>query len=734
MDDDVDFNWNDFEFVDSGYEVDSGEDIEQENDDDNHSEGRDDFYPSDADILEETVWDSEEYFSSENSDSEGYGNKAKLRSKEFREVDTFHPRFEIGQRFFDKKLLREAIKSHAAKTKRNLKIKKNDKIRMHIKCCGNEKRKKVKPCTWLIHALKVPEEETFRIAQYISTHTCINTSKVRMVDSTFIANKYLDLFTDQPSMDLKGFRMMVKRQMGFNMSRQQSIRARKTAFTKLHGDPAEQYNSLWDFVDEVKRANPGSTCLLGLDPNGEGKFDRMYICLDAVKKGFKAGCRPIIGVDDCHLKGPYGGVLLNAVGVDPNNNLFPIAWAVVLKECNETWEWFLHILSVDLGLEERSKWTFMSDKQKGLLNAFQTMFEGSEIRHCLRHMHTNFKSGGFRGDAFKHALWNCGKALTVPQFERRMEEMGKVDPKALEWLSNKPAKHWSRSHFRTYPQCDILLNNMCESYNKMILDARSLPILSMWISLFGISMKRLQKNRDTCSEKWKGLICPKIMKILQKNIDNTRGLIAIKSDDYHYMVEVTPQEFYSVDLHEMKCGCRAWDLSGIPCTHVVAAIAEQGWDPVEFVSNCYHVATYKKVYGEVIIPSNGKSEWTKAQFTPPLPPNEGRTTGRPGTQRRKEIDEPRQNRKRKPRGKQVQISISNPKKLKRQQDTCRCSHCGVQGHNIMGCQLKKQEILRSGITNEDMNIQVNFPTSSASKLQVYRKGTKANASKIAPKD
>ncbi|KAL6541694.1 hypothetical protein OROGR_011180 [Orobanche gracilis] len=29
MDDDVDFNWNDFEFVDSGYEVDSGEDIEK---------------------------------------------------------------------------------------------------------------------------------------------------------------------------------------------------------------------------------------------------------------------------------------------------------------------------------------------------------------------------------------------------------------------------------------------------------------------------------------------------------------------------------------------------------------------------------------------------------------------------------------------------------------------------------------------------------------------------------
>lgn len=36
-------------------------------------------------------------------------------------------------------------------------------------------------------------------------------------------------------------------------------------------------------------------------------------------------CRPIIRVDGCFLKGPHGGILLTAVGVDPNNNLFPIA-------------------------------------------------------------------------------------------------------------------------------------------------------------------------------------------------------------------------------------------------------------------------------------------------------------------------------------------------------------------------------------------------------------------------
>ena len=58
-------------------------------------------------------------------------------------------------------------------------------------------------------------------------------------------------------------------------------------------------------------------------------FQRLYVCLQAMKQGFKEGCRPIIGVDGCHLKGAYPGMILVAVSKDGNNCIFPIAWAVV---------------------------------------------------------------------------------------------------------------------------------------------------------------------------------------------------------------------------------------------------------------------------------------------------------------------------------------------------------------------------------------------------------------------
>lgn len=60
------------------------------------------------------------------------------------------------------------------------------------------------------------------------------------------------------------------------------------------------------------------------------------MCLDALKKGWLQGCRPIIGVDGCFLKSYCCGKLLTAVGRYGNNQIFPIAWAVVEVESKDS--------------------------------------------------------------------------------------------------------------------------------------------------------------------------------------------------------------------------------------------------------------------------------------------------------------------------------------------------------------------------------------------------------------
>lgn len=48
------------------------------------------------------------------------------------------------------------------------------------------------------------------------------------------------------------------------------------------------------------------------------------------------------------------GELLSTVGRDGNNQMFPIAWAVVESENKDSWSWFLKFLIDDIRMEQRA--------------------------------------------------------------------------------------------------------------------------------------------------------------------------------------------------------------------------------------------------------------------------------------------------------------------------------------------------------------------------------------------
>ena len=118
---------------------------------------------------------------------------------------------------------------------------------------------------------------------------------------------------------------------------------------------------LWDYAEEIRTTNPGSSMILTIK---DGKFESLYMSLDAAKRGFLASCRPVICIDGCHLKTRYGGIMLTAVGNDPNDCIFPIAIGVVEVKDKNTWMWFLNTLKEELHIQNTAPWTLMSDRQK----------------------------------------------------------------------------------------------------------------------------------------------------------------------------------------------------------------------------------------------------------------------------------------------------------------------------------------------------------------------------------
>ncbi|XP_034229322.1 uncharacterized protein LOC117638292 [Prunus dulcis] len=235
--------------------------------------------------------------------------------------------------------------------------------------------------------------------------------------------------------------------------------------------------------EQLKIANEGSTVKIKTQiVKGETVFQRIYVCLVAYKKGFLEGCRPVIGVDGCHLKGPYPGQILTTVGVDGNNGYFPVAYAVVDIESKDSWIWFFNLLIEDLGITNEKAWVVISDKQKGLVPAIERVLPTAEHMMCVRHLYSNFRAS-YIGLALKHILWAAARATTVPWWEAEIEKMKNEDEEAWKWLKKRPAKNWSRSHFESHFKCDLLLNNLCESFNAAILDARDKTILSCLVRI-----------------------------------------------------------------------------------------------------------------------------------------------------------------------------------------------------------------------------------------------------------
>ncbi|GJZ09139.1 mutator type transposase, partial [Tanacetum coccineum] len=113
----------------------------------------------------------------------------------------------------------------------------------------------------------------------------------------------------------------------------------KMAYERVVGSYSQQYAQLRDYCMELKEKNPNTTVKIEVEPpedpdSEERKFKRIYICLGPLKDGFKVGGRDFLGLDGCFLSGPYPGQILTAVGVDPNNGIYPWAAAKLKVEWN----------------------------------------------------------------------------------------------------------------------------------------------------------------------------------------------------------------------------------------------------------------------------------------------------------------------------------------------------------------------------------------------------------------
>ncbi|KAI8538099.1 hypothetical protein RHMOL_Rhmol09G0075800 [Rhododendron molle] len=157
-----------------------------------------------------------------------------------------------------------------------------------------------------------------------------------------------------------------------------------------------------------------------------------------------------LGLQDLGFQGGHPGAenadeeeLMHVVRKDGNNQMYPIAMAIVEFELKDNWTLFLELLTNIIGKPEDKGWIFISNRQKRLTESMDMLFPGVEHRYCMRHMYSNFQKV-HKGKELKDLMWGATSDYTVPEFRAKMMEVRAVDVNAHEWLLKEPPRYWAR--------------------------------------------------------------------------------------------------------------------------------------------------------------------------------------------------------------------------------------------------------------------------------------------------
>ncbi|GJR48088.1 hypothetical protein Tco_1316191 [Tanacetum coccineum] len=318
--------------------------------------------------------------------------------------------FFIGQTFPTATEVKEGVRLHLIETRRKLFLAKNDKVRIRVTCLGRipmftldgewpgnteevaptKKRIKVKGKKDVGLSDPVgPNKKGVSLGgrgrpQPLAADECpwalqiTKSREIHACTSKFLSKGIVEQIEKNPNIYVKALQDELQKKYELGVSREKAFRAKSASLNQVKVDYSQQ---------------------------------------------------DLLGLNGAFMKGPYPGQLLTAIGLDGNNVIYPLAYAIMGKETTCSWTWFLECLGDDLGMTKESNFTFITI-------AMANVFPCADYRYCLRHIYENMKKQ-WNGQAYKELL----------------------------------------SHFSSRAKSDILLNNLCECFNGKILDARDASII-----------------------------------------------------------------------------------------------------------------------------------------------------------------------------------------------------------------------------------------------------------------
>ncbi|KAK4386114.1 hypothetical protein Sango_2482000 [Sesamum angolense] len=262
--------------------------------------------------------------------------------------------------------------------------------------------------------------------------------------------------------------------------------------------------------------------------------------------------------------------------MDGNQQVLPLAFAIVDEETYPSWKWFLQQLSRRV-IRGRRGMCLISDRHGGLIKAVR---EGSLLASWL--------------------------GISIRKFNRNMEEIKKQDVKAFAYLDQINKEKWTASHDGGW-RCGILTTNMSECINGVLKGARRLPInalveitLERSVHYFRVRAIKGQKMLQN-NQLWTDFACKMFISWQQKAVEHT--VTKYSHTQQSASVQTRRQNRHGMNTHVVKianreCSCGKWNQFGIPYSHAQKVCGAYNISAASMVKDYYDLMVYNNTYSK----------------------------------------------------------------------------------------------------------------------------------------
>ncbi|XP_028779486.1 uncharacterized protein LOC114735880 isoform X2 [Neltuma alba] len=501
----------------------------------------------------------------------------------------------VGQRFSSVHEFRESLRKYAIAHQFAFRYKKNDSHRVTVRC-------KAEGCPWRIHASRLSTTQLICIKKMNPAHICEGAVATTGHQATrsWVASIIKEKLKVCPNYKPKDIVSDIKQEYGIQLNYFQAWRGKEIAKEQLQGSYKEAYSLLPFFCEKIMEANPGSLAIC--TTKEDSSFHRLFVSFHASLYGFQQGCRPLIFLDSISLKSKYQGTLLVGTAADADDDVFPLAFAIVDAESDDNWHWFL--VQLKSVLSTSCPITFVADREKGLKNSIAEVFSGSFHGYCLRYL-TEQLFRDLKGQ-FSHEvkrlmiedLYTAACASKPEGFQSCIESIKSISIEAYNWIIQSEPQHWANSYFQG-ARYNHMTSNFGELFYSWASNADDLPITHMVEVIRGKIME-LFVTRGAASDQWLTRLTPSKEEKLENESRQAHSLQVLLSAGS--TCEVRGGSVEVVDIDRWDCSCKGWQLTGIPCCHAVAVIIGVGRSVYDYCSRYFTTESYRLTYSESLHP------------------------------------------------------------------------------------------------------------------------------------